>query len=178
MASLHNVYPFGTTATGEPKLPSDAWLRRFLRRHQDSLRFNRGSPLSYIRAMAATPRAFQSVYDTLRGRMNIPENVVMMDESAVPTKCGWERRVLGPPSSTPANIPGGSIDQHHLTLVAACTAAGQMLPSAYICAGKHILEVGRLSLLHARPLQALAWPALDRSRQCCASAQRPGRRRR
>jgi hypothetical protein len=80
MASLHNVYPFGTTATGEPKLPSDAWLRRFLRRHQDSLRFNRGSLLSYIRAMAATPRAFQLVYDALRGRMDIPETVVMMDE--------------------------------------------------------------------------------------------------
>lgn len=134
-------FPFGTTPAGERKSPSKKWWRRFLLRHKDALNLKRGSPLSYMRAMAATPRAFQSVYDTLHGRMDIPENVVVMDESAVPSKCGWERRVLGTPGSSPANIPAGTIDQRHISLVAACTAAGQMLPSVYICAGQHVMEV-------------------------------------
>jgi hypothetical protein len=65
--------------------------------------------------------------------------------------------VLAAPGSSPANIPAGTIDQRHISLVAACTAAGQMLPSVYICAGQHVTEVrmparwrATVSCMHAR----------------------------
>jgi hypothetical protein len=168
MASLLDSYPFRTTPTGERKGPSKKWWRRFLRRHQDRLRLKRGSPLSYVRAMAATPRAFKSVSELLRGRMDIPENIVMMDESAVPSKCGWERRVLGTPGSSPASIPAGAIDQRHMTLVGACTAAGQMLPSVYICAGKHIMEVRMRARCRATVPCMPVRTMLDHRRRRCA----------
>jgi hypothetical protein len=141
MASLQATYPFKVSTSGERLGPSKLWWRRFHKRHRDRLRVNRAASLAYARAAAATPRAFTSVCDMLRGRMHVAENIVVMDETAVPAECGWERRVLGAPSSTPAHIPGGAIDQRHMTLAATCTAAGSMLPPAYICAGKSVLEV-------------------------------------
>jgi hypothetical protein len=39
--------------------------------------------------------------------MGIPENVVIIDESAVPSKCGWERRVLAAPGLVAGQHPRG-----------------------------------------------------------------------
>ena len=141
MASSLPMYPFKTTASGERLGPSRTWWKLFLRRHRGRLRFIRACPLTRARAVAATPRAFESVYRRLRGLMDIPENVLKVDETSIPAECGWERHVLGESTQTPARIPAGTIDQRHMTLVAACSAAGRMLPPVYICAGMHYMEV-------------------------------------
>jgi hypothetical protein len=137
-------YPFNIAANGQPLGPSRKWWRLFLQRHENELQVTRASPLACIHAAAANAQAFESVYASLRGRMDIPDNAVVLDETAIPDKCGWAPKVLSDRNRAPAYIPGGDIDQRHLTLVAACSAAGHMLPATYICAGESISEARAL----------------------------------
>lgn len=141
LASGQEKYPFKKSTKGEYLGPSGIWWDGFLQRQSNRLQLKTASPLNRVRAAAANPRAFESVYDTLRGRMEVPENIIMIDETAIPTKTGWEKHVLGERNRRPAHIPAGTVDERHMTLVAACSANGCMLPPAYICAGKHIMEV-------------------------------------
>ncbi len=140
LASGSDKYPFKKTASGEYLGPSKIWWAGFLRRHNERMLFKTASPVVRVRAAAANPRAFISVNEMLRGRMDIPENIVMIDETSIPSKPGWEAKVLGERNKRPAHIPAGTVDERHMTLVAACSADGRMLPPAYICAGKHIME--------------------------------------
>lgn len=143
LVASQKTYPFKTSPTGELLSASRGWWDLFFKRNRDML-LKTASPLSRVRASACNPRAFMSVYDLLRGRMDVPQNIVMIDETSVPTEAKWAKRVVGARNGRPANVPAGSIDARHVTLVAACTAAGQLLPPAYICAGKQVMEVGSL----------------------------------
>lgn len=159
MASTLDKYPFKIAANGEPQGPTRKWWKGFLHRHRDRLHFIRACPLSRARAAAATPLAFESVYRLLRGRMDVPENLVFMDETELPVDSGWERRVLGESMQSPARVPAGIVDQRHMSLVAACTAAGCMLPPVYICAGSMYMKVGARAPLCGAP------PRLDRGQR-------------
>ena len=81
------------------------------------------------------------MYEKLRGLMDVPENIVMLGETAIPDACGWERHVLSERLHALARIPAGMVDQRHMTLLAACTAAGSMLPPCYIFSGQYLMAV-------------------------------------
>jgi hypothetical protein len=108
LASGNDKYPFKKSASGEYLGPSKIWWKGFLHRHNGRVSFKTASPVARVRAAAANPRAFMSVNDMLRGRMEIPQNIVMIDETSIPSKTGWEEHVLGERNQRPAHIPAGT----------------------------------------------------------------------
>ena len=109
MALTLPTYPFPITASGEHMGPGRKWWRHFRHRYRGHLYVTRGPPIIRARAAAATPRAFELFYACVRGRMDVPENLVMVDETDIPIDCGWERRILSEPTQALARIPASCI---------------------------------------------------------------------